>query len=172
MKRLVLSMFVATFGVASVAGPAFAGPREPGDAFESVRPTSNPLAVIDGGWRRGDAVISFRVARLSTGLKAQSAWKLKDTATDGNLVHGTAYTMTNAGYCYSPDYVSCSQEYYKYGTNETPGWGGTYRSGWFYEAHSVPATATYARLSGKMCMGVKYWPDPCDGYAISSGWRY
>lgn len=163
---------VGTVFLVAGAGPGSAGPRGPGDPFEVVRPTTNPLAVYLDNIRRGDASISYRLANLSTGLKSQSAWKLKDTHQDGNLVHGTMITMVNTGLCYAPEYLSCSKEYYSYDDAETLGWGGTYRSNWMYVSTGISTSGTYARLSGKMCVTQGNWPDECDGYAISSGWRY
>lgn len=172
VMRAVTVTGLATAMVFVGATGAMAGPRTPGSAWEKVRTSSNLLAVYMDNQRRGDAVINYRLANLSTGLRSQSAWKLKDTRQDGNLVHGAMTTMENTGLCYAPQYTSCSQQYYKGGAAETPGWGGVTRSNWMYIHTGVAQEGTFARLSGKMCVTQAYWPDHCDGYAVSTGWQY
>lgn len=82
--RGLAGVAVAAATVLTTAGPSVAGPRTPGSSWEVVRSTSNPLAVYWGNTRRGDAAINYRLANLATGLRSQSAWKLKDTSQDGN----------------------------------------------------------------------------------------
>jgi hypothetical protein len=172
--RGLAGVAIAAATVLTTAGPSVAGPRTPGDPFEVVRTTSNPFAVYEGTTRRGDAAISYRLAKLATGLRSQSAWKLKDTSQDGRLVHGRMTTMVNSGWCYAPKYTSCNQEYYPYGgVTKTQGWGGSYRSNWMFIHQGVSTTGTFARLSARMCITKVWRPDFCgSGYAISSGWQY
>jgi hypothetical protein len=130
---------------------------------------SDPLTVHAYGtyaWSYG----TWDVSTHSDGTRSR-LHAYQSTGSASHKVYETLKTYVNAGYCVTPKYTSCSQQYYYYDRNTTQH---TSSYAWVYEGTStgLTATADYARGNISTRMDVPWRTDPSSGDTYTEGVQY
>ena len=139
-------------------------------------PQSTPLKVVDDNTNvvQGRAYGYHEIDQTSSGTRSHAEVRLYDNRPGGQSMYIELHTYTNAGYCLSPDYVSCDAEYYFYDDDESDRWSDDSWSafGWTLGTTGLPASADYARGSVQACEDQNNEPDDCSGWGHSKGSKY
>lgn len=164
LAMAVLAVVLATTTL--VAGPAFAG--------KTWAPSTAPLAAKTDGVVQGRAYGYHEIDYTSAGTRSHAETRIYDNKEGGDGIYIELHTYLNAGYCVSPDYVSCNQQYYFYDKDQSTRWSDNSWSAyhWTLGTTGVSATADYARGSVKVCEDQNNAPDDCSGFGISKGTAY
>lgn len=73
---------------------------------------STPLTLKDGDVLKAQGYGKWTIGTTSSGTRSQAWGYLRDRHANGFNVFYRLDTYTNAGYCLSPEYVSCDQVWY------------------------------------------------------------
>lgn len=170
IKQMLQSLAVTVTLIALLQAAASAG------TLRYWNSASNPLIVKnESGNDAGAGYGNWRVETTSVGTESRAFGYLKDLRANGNNVYFKLETWTNAGYCISPDYVSCTAEYYYYreefsgGNKET--WNQNYWSPKYLAATLVNPSADYARPH-MFVQESNDFGDPYAGPTITKGNAY
>lgn len=92
-------------------------------ASRSWNSSSAPLTLYANSRAQAQAYGSWEIRTDSSGTRSRATAYLRDPMpTDGDPVYFRLYTQTNSGYCYQPDYTSCSASWYTHASDN----GGEY----------------------------------------------
>jgi hypothetical protein len=89
----------------------------------------------------------------------------------GRKVFAKLTTWVNAGYCISPDFVTCSMKYYYYDQSDTKH---VQSIPWYYVSTTtgVPGGADYARAEIQVKLDIPWKPDPASNSLFTTGVKY
>lgn len=110
---------------------------------------NTPLTVSDDGQEKGQGYGTWKIGTTVNGTRSQSWGYLRDRHDNGHKVYFELKTYVNAGLCYSPEYTSCTAQWYYHAkqfsdfNKET--WSGSSWSPEFYASTDVSAAASNAR---------------------------
>lgn len=120
-------------------------------AAQSWASSSSPLKVTGYG-STGVGYGTWTVSSGSDGTRSRATAHLAYYNADNHKVFYKLLTYVNAGYCYTPQYLTCDVKYYSYGDNDSNHYntGSSKVGSWTWiTANSVtstlPGNADYAR---------------------------
>ncbi len=136
---------------------------------------SVPLTVYASGSAQAMGYGDWTIATTTKGTQSRAGGYLKDPhPTDGDPVYFRLNTMTNSGYCYQPQYTSCTVSWYDYAHDG----GGEYwsSSSWSttkYIAYTgVSSSGSYARAAMQVAEEHNNLPDIFSGKSYTNGIKY
>jgi len=164
LLAVVAAVIVAT--TALIAGPAY--------ALKYWAPSTAPLAAKTDGVTQGRAYGYHEIDQTENGTRSHAETRIYDDREGGDSIYIELQTYVNAGYCVSPDYLSCNQQYYYYDSDQSNRWSDNTWSPYFWTLGTtgLPAEADYARGKVKACEDQNNAPDDCSGWGISKGSAY
>lgn len=138
-------------------------------AAQSYASSSRPLSV--SGY--GSTASSFGTWSIThtNGTRSQLSASVRIINADDHKVYAYLTTYTNSGICFSGQYLSCSQPFYKYASTSTgrfasPVWVKT------SAATSLPGTANVARAGIQTGIDIPFRADPLSTAQYTRGESY
>lgn len=105
-------------GMTVVAGCAVAAPAVAYTQSDWA-PSGTPLVAKEDKKEVAKAYGHWTLKVTSNGLRSHGHSKLYDVQNDGNGVYSDMKTQSNAGNCFSSEYITCTQAWYDWKHDET-----------------------------------------------------
>ncbi|APH00698.1 hypothetical protein SAMN06296429_103270 [Janibacter indicus] len=121
--------------------------------------TKSPLIVRENGPWQGKGVGSWGIDSQVT--KSHGTARMFDYKANNNGIHVRMRSQFNSGYCYQPEYTSCTQKWFGSNEVQSPSWGWSRWSGTHYLSYKLSTGGDYARGLFKVCETQKWDPDDC-----------
>lgn len=119
------------------------------------------------GWGYGN----WKVNTQSDGTRSRLGANVSISNADNHKVFAKLATHVNAGYCVSPQFVTCSSEYYLWAEADTARHDGY---SWAYKTSStsLPGNADYTRAGIQVRLDIPSRPDIGSGWTWTKGKQY
>lgn len=158
LKTLGAGVVAAATALVALAGPAVA---------------QGPLR--DWGYRQHNLVLSgegrghgqWRIEGTSSGTKSHVSALIQDLNVGGDRIYVHLTTQSTSGYCFVPNYTSCTQDFSDGPTANT----GRSNAGYFVRVDAygpIDQNAKFMRAKIQVCRDRRFWPDPCKGPYITA----
>ncbi len=154
--RLAAVVLASGALVAATSGAAY--------ALGEVRAWNSPSAplMVSGYGSAGYGYGTWKASTGSDGTRSRLSANLRIRNTDNHMVFAKLTTQTNAGYCFQPEYTSCSASYFTYASSTTGRYAGsTYKS--FGASTGVNASGNYVRGLVNVQLDIPWRDDPSSG---------
>lgn len=140
---LLLPLLSSLAIVAVLGAPAEAKVRSWNDA-------TTPLTVFEGGKAKGAGYGTWQIGTTVNGTRSQAYGYLRDRDPgNGYKVYFELITQSNSGICLSPEYTSCTAEFYdgarQFSDFDKETWGKSSWSPRFYASTAVSPSGSFAR---------------------------